>query len=529
MSRREFLSTASIFGASAATAYGMLGLPAPAQAQGMARMGGTARLHGILRTMKDPVTFDHITLANFARGWLEYLIAYNSDGTFTPVLLDGWEVNQDASQYRLMVRPGVTWNNGAPFTAADVAFNIARFCDGSIEGNALAPRFGALRDADTGRARAGAIEVVDDMTVVLNLSEPDIALVPNLAEYQSAIVHQGFDAAGMISNPIGTGPYIPTSYEVGVRGVLERNTKHTWWNEGNGAWLDRVEFIDYGEDPVAYLAAAESDEIDHVYALEGDFVNIFNALEGWRVSEAITSSTIVIRPNQATRVGDIQPYADARVRRALALAVDNQVILDLGQAGQGVVAENHHVAPVHPEYSPMPAPLTRDPEAAMALLDAAGMADFEHELISLDAGFTRDSADACAAQLRDAGIKVARVVLPSSSYWNDWNNFAFSATIWSHRPFAVQIFPVAYVSGAIWNETGVANADIDALVAEAVRTSDVEARRKIMADVQRIMQDEGVIIQPYWRSLYSSHKDRLKGADIHVSQVVDPRLIYWEA
>jgi peptide/nickel transport system substrate-binding protein len=50
------------------------------------------------------------------------------------------------------------------------------------------------------------------------------------------------------------------------------------------------------------------------------------------------------------------------VRRALALAVDNQVILDLGTAGQGIVAENHHVAPVHPEYSPMPP--VRDPEAA---------------------------------------------------------------------------------------------------------------------------------------------------------------------
>jgi peptide/nickel transport system substrate-binding protein len=99
--------------------------------------------------------------------------------------------------------------------------------------------------------------------------------------------------------PIGTGPYIPTDYEVGVRAVLEKNTDHTWWNEGNGAWLDRVVFVDYGEDPVTWVAAAEADEIDHIYALEGDFVDVFGVFPDWRVEEIATAGTIVIRPNQA--------------------------------------------------------------------------------------------------------------------------------------------------------------------------------------------------------------------------------------
>jgi peptide/nickel transport system substrate-binding protein len=526
MTRREFLATASIYGASAATAYGMLGLAAPVHAQGTPQMGGSARLQGVLRAMKDPVTFDFNMLANYARGWLEYLVFYNSDGTFTPMLLEGWEVSDDASQYTLSVRPGVTWNNGDAFTAEDVAFNLRRMCDTSIEGNALAPRLGALM-AD-GQARDGAIEVVDDLTVVLNLSEPDVALIPNLSDYQAAIVHPSFNASTMLDNPIGTGPYLPTDYEVGVRAVLEKNTNHTWWNEGNGAWLDRVVFVDYGEDPVTWVAAAEADEIDHIYALEGDFVDVFGVFPDWRVEETATAGTIVIRPNQATEVNGMRPYADARVRRALALAVDNEVILELGTAGQGIVAENHHVAPVHPEYSPMP-PIVRDPEAAMALMEEAGMADFEHELISLDSGFMKDSADACAAQLRDAGIQVRRTVIPSSSFWNDWDGYAFSTTIWNHRPLAVQTFAVAYVSGAVWNETGVANPELDGIVAEALRTGDVEARRGLMARAQQIMQEEGITIQPYWRSIFNAQKTGLKGGEIHVSQVVDPRVIYWEA
>jgi peptide/nickel transport system substrate-binding protein len=97
------------------------------------------------------------------------------------------------------------------------------------------------------------------------------------------------------------------------------------------------------------------------------------------------------------------------------------------------------------------------------------MADFEHELISLDAGFMKDSADACAAQLRDAGIRCgARSSL--LVLLERLGRYAFSTTIWNHRPLAVQTFAVAYVSGAVWNETGVSNAELDAIVAEALTT-----------------------------------------------------------
>lgn len=58
--------------------------------------------------------------------------------------------------------------------------------------------------------------------------------------------------------------------------MLERNRVHTWWGEGSGAWMDRIEFLDYGEDPAAWAAAADAGEIDHIYTTEGDFVSIFD-------------------------------------------------------------------------------------------------------------------------------------------------------------------------------------------------------------------------------------------------------------
>jgi peptide/nickel transport system substrate-binding protein len=216
-----------------------------------------------------------------------------------------------------------------------------------------------------------------------------------------------------------------------------------------------------------------------------------------------------------------KPFNDVRVRQALKLATDPQKVIDVVFRGTGAAAEHHHVAPVHPEYAQLPI-VKRDVAQARKLLTDAGYPNgLDVEIACKNHPAWEQAAVTIMAEMwKEAGIRAKINVMPATEYWKVWTKLPFGFTTWTHRPLGVMTYSLAYRTGVPWNEASYSNPDFDKMLTQAEGTLDVEKRRAIMAQLEKIMQDDGPIVQPLWREIQTAYDKRVKGFAMHPTQYI---------
>ena len=389
--------------------------------------------------------------------------------------------------------------------------------------------FGQWLNPDVGSSTLGlfegfltidGVEVVDDYTLKLNLAAPKLDIPENLFSYPNMIMHPSFDGDMTTGKNLSTGPMVLDEFKIGEFARVKRREDDGYWQMGEDGkprpYLDAIEFVDLGEDETAAVAAMQQGDVDNIFA---PGVETFLALRNdpnVNVSGLPTANVPLLR----MRV-DQPPWDDERVRNALKMVQNRQKILDQAFFGEGALGHDVHVAPIQPEFAPMDVP-AYDPEGAKKLLEEAGFADGLDVEIAVGTGWSDVVAyvETLQEDAKAAGINITLNTMPNSAYWDLWTEATVGITPWTHYPLAVMLLPLAYVADSDgnpvpWNETRWVDDEFVELLKEATGTLDVEARRAIMVDIQRIMQERAPVAVAFWQNIWSISNPAFQGVEPH--------------
>jgi peptide/nickel transport system substrate-binding protein len=543
ISRREFLRMATLLGMSvgAATIAAQCGAPAPAQpaateapasggevaapteemaaaapteeavaATGAIKRGGTLKVAIQVPAVDHPARFSWVTDSNEFRLVFEYLTETDKDNITHPYLLESWEASDDLKTWTLNLRKGIKWTNGDEFIAEDVVFNFNEWLNPDVGSSILGLWEGFLTTKD--------IEVVDDYTVKLNLAQPKLDVPESLFHYPAQIMHRSFDGDITTGKNPSTGPYVLEEYKTGER--VKIKAREDYWQMGEDGkplpYLDAIEFIDLGNDQTAALTALQSGQVLSMYEVTPDSFLALRDDPNIVVQSITTAQSRVLR----MRV-DLEPWTDNNVRLALKKCQDREKILDQAYFGEGLLGHDTHVSPVQPEFAPMDVP-EYDPEGAKKLLEEAGHGDGLDVSISVGTGWTDivSYIETLQEDAKPAGINITLDTMPNSSYWDLWTETTVGVTPWTHRPLAVMLLPLAYIADAAgkpvpWNESRWVDEEFTELLQKAQGTLDVEARRAIMADLQRIQAERGSIGIAWWQNIWRVSNPAIQNMEPH--------------
>jgi len=401
-----------------------------------------------------------------------------------PDLAASYEVAPDGLSYTFKLREGVTFHNGAPFSAADVKYTIDRIRDPAT----ASPHVSIY-------SVVNEVEVVDPQTAVFHLAEPFAPLLRYLATIPFGAIVPAGSGDELTTQPVGTGPF------AFVEHLLDQEVR-----------LKR--FDGYYEESLPYF-----DEI--VFRLLGDDSSIASALQSgtiqlaWlkdpRVAENVakTSDGVESVPGVSSRylpiVFDLTtpPFNDVNVRRALSAALNRQAIVDTVLGGFGSVGTflpPSQLGGYTGNGSDLPY-YVHNVDQAKELLQQAGLDSLDVPEFKIVAANQLDvqASQVMKEQWAEAGIEVAINPMEVGALLQQWNGgeyqMAMVGTVWTPDPN--QEVDRFHSQSSFGKGMGINDAALDAQIEEARRENDPARRAELYRQIQQHILDQVYIIVPY--------------------------------
>ncbi|WP_395674998.1 ABC transporter substrate-binding protein [Inquilinus sp.] len=317
----------------------------------------------------------------FSNGWDENvtevifgrLINYDSQGKLIPEQAESWTVSPDNLVYAIKLRPGLTFSDGSPVTAEDVAFTLTVLHDPTLESETditpAAIAGGAEYKAGKADSIAG-IKVIDPQTIEITTTRPGAKTlyllggpVLSKAHYGKGFARGQLDGIRALGgDPLGAGPYVFDKFIPGQEVRFHANPRYYAGAPGVEHFIYRItsdatklQLFQTGETDYDGFTVSQ-DNVDALQSLGFAAINLYGASD---------YSMIEFNPKDPL-------LQDVRVRHALTYGLDRQTLVTVVYQGYGLVA-TQPVAPVSWAYdSSAVEPFAYDPAKAAALLDEAG-------------------------------------------------------------------------------------------------------------------------------------------------------------
>ncbi len=474
------------------------GLAGAVQAENVLKWGANRDIGSL-----DPYSYGDSFTINVLNHVYEGLVRYNEDLKIEPALATSWEILDDQVTWRFKLREGVTFHDGAPFTADDVVASLERVSDDASPLKGNLPAYVSS-------------EAVDDYTVDIKLNGTYPLLLNDLTN-----IHI-FDKEWMTEHDAlkptdigagvegyatyhanGTGPFIVESRQPDAKTVFVKNPD--WWDTPHHN-LDRIELLPV-TSAATRVAALLSGEINFTNDAPVQDLPRLEAAPNVSVLEGVDLRTVMIGfPFRDTlTTGADNPFTDVRVREALYKAIDLDLIHEKVMRGKSRIA-GATVAPPIPGYSPeLDALPGFDPEAAKALLAEAGVPEgLEFEFSCISDGLVNEEqfCQAIASMWSRVGLAPNLDVAPRAVQSPKRTNGKTDVYIlgWATLPMLdaysplLQIFHTKEGNAGVFNWGGWSFPELDALVDAAGSELDLDKRLAMETQALGIVKKENIMI-----------------------------------